>query len=123
MRPGDALAVALVMAIALILAFGLRQLAHGHEANQPDAAWFNSLQQPHSGIHCCGDADCRAYDERSEVRINDGIYAILYKGEWLPIAESKFLERADNPTGHLVACVHDVADTGFVLCAVKATGT
>ena len=114
--------------IALLVFFAAMVLiteifsAHGHEANQPDAAWFNSLQQPNSSIHCCGEADCRAYDERTEVRINDGVYAIFHKGEWLPIEAKRFIETS-NPTGHFVACVHDIGDTGYVLCAVKGTGT
>ena len=96
--------------------------AFGHDASQPDAEWFNSLKQPQTGISCCDVADCRAYDN-SEIRITDGIYHVLHRGEWLDVPAGKIVERPDNPTGHFVACVHDFGDTALVLCAVKGTGT
>src|ERR1044072_1180791 len=95
--------------------------AHSHEANEPEAPWFNSLRQPQSGVQCCSMHDCRAYDERTEVRIENGVYAVLHNGEWLQVPASKIIERFDNPTGHFVACVYDLGGSGgaLVLCAVK----
>jgi hypothetical protein len=103
------------VALFCLIAFA----AHGHEASEPEAAWFNSLRQPATGMECCQSThDCREYDERTEVRIENGVYALLHRGEWLPVPEVRFIDRADNPTGHLVACVHDFGFGGGLWCSV-----
>jgi len=115
---------ALVAFLIFVLCWGITPIAYGHEANESEASWFNSLRNPNTGILCCLVHDCRAYDERTEVRIEGGLYAVLHNGIWLQVPASKIIERADNPTGHFVACVHDIGGyDAVVLCAVKGTST
>ena len=98
--------------------------AYGHDASEADAEWFNSLHQPGTGIECCGSThDCRAYDERTEVQITEGIYHVRHDGEWVEIPANRIIENVANPTGSFVACIHGHAGTTWVLCAVKGTGT
>lgn len=110
------------LAFGVVFGMWLRT-ALGHDANEPDAAWFNSLEQPQTHINCCGsDKDCRAYDD-ADVDLHDGEFWVRYKNEWLPVPKEKLIDRYDNPTGHFVACVHEMDMGPLVLCAVRGMGT
>lgn len=108
-----------LLAIVLVV---IASQAFGHDASEPDAAWFNSLEQPQTHINCCGsDHDCRAYDD-ADVAIRDGVYYVHFRQEWLEVPKARMVDRTDNPTGHFVACVHDMGAGPLVLCAVRGTG-
>lgn len=83
--------------------------AWAHEAEEPEAAWFNSLKTE-SGISCCDQHhDCDYLDSDQYTDGDEpGSYKVRFQGEVVPVPASAVLRR-DNPTGHAVMCVmfHD----------------
>ncbi|MDR3536733.1 MAG: hypothetical protein P4L71_09565, partial [Acetobacteraceae bacterium] len=47
------------------------------------APWFNSLQQPGSGISCCSIADCR----RTDSRVAGDHYEVMIDGQWRAVPQ------------------------------------
>src|SRR5271165_6605648 len=86
------------------------------DADPSLAPWFNSLQQPGSGISCCSIADCRPVD----YRVVGDHYEVFIQGQWLPVPPDKVLTRADNPTGRAVVCWTKV---NGILCFVRGPET
>lgn len=76
--------------------------------------WYKSLKVPGTGVSCCDISDCRGLDS-DELRVNEGRYEILFRGEWRPVDENRVLSRPDNPTGGAVACI---SPGGFAYCLV-----
>jgi hypothetical protein len=77
------------------------------------APWFNSLQQPGSGISCCSIADCR----RTDSRIVGDHYEVMIDGEWRAVPPSAVVDRDDNPTGRAVVCYTPARG---IMCFIKA---
>ena len=62
--------------------------------------WFESLEQPVTGLPCCSKSDCRV----TQARATNAGYDALIEGDWVAIPSQSILSRADNPTGHAVVC-------------------
>jgi hypothetical protein len=77
------------------------------------APWFNSLQQPGSGISCCSIADCR----RTDSRYAGDHYEALVDGQWRAVPPQFVVERQDNPTGRAVVCYTPARG---IMCFIKA---
>jgi hypothetical protein len=77
------------------------------------APWFNSLQQPRTGISCCSIADCR----RTDARLAGDHYEALVDGQWRAVPPEAVVERADNPTGRAVVCY---TPSRGIMCFIKA---
>jgi hypothetical protein len=77
------------------------------------APWFNSLQQPRTGISCCSIADCR----RTDSRLAGDHYEALIDGQWRPVPPEAVVERTDNPTGRAVVCYTPARG---IMCFIKA---
>lgn len=88
--------------------------ALAHEQGEPYADWYNSLSRQ-DGAHCCGTADCRTRVLKLK-RLGDGAEVTLADGRTLPVEPKAILQRQDNPTGDVVACV--VANT--VICLIRS---
>jgi hypothetical protein len=80
------------------------------------APWFQSLQQPGTGISCCSVSDCRP----TEYRTTGDHYEALIENKWIAIPPEKVLQRTDNPVGRAVVCWRP--STG-VMCFVRSTET
>jgi hypothetical protein len=102
----------------LPLFFGLLALPASSRAEPPPDAspawspWFNSLRDPHTGMSCCSEADCR----RTTARIRDGHYEAFIDNRWVAIPPEKVLDHETNPTGEAVVCWSPVAG---ILCFVR----
>jgi hypothetical protein len=80
------------------------------------APWFESLQQPGTGMSCCSIADCR----QTDFRIQDGHYQALIEGQWRVVPPQVVLERMDNPTGRAVVCYSPYRG---IMCFIKGPET
>ena len=93
-------------------------LSHSQAAPPPNtdmslAPWFNSLQQPGSGISCCSVADCR----RTDSRYAGDHYEAFVDEQWRAVPPGAVVERQDNPTGHAVVCYTPARG---IMCFIKA---
>lgn len=77
------------------------------------APWFNSLQQPGSGISCCSIADCR----RTQSRLSGDHYEVFIDDQWKAVPPNAVVDRQDNPTGHAVVCYTPARG---IMCFIKA---
>jgi hypothetical protein len=80
------------------------------------APWFQSLQQPGTGMSCCSMADCR----QTDFRILDGHYQAMIEGEWRVVPPEVVLQRTDNPTGRAVVCYSPYHG---IMCFIKGPET
>jgi hypothetical protein len=80
------------------------------------APWFQSLQQPRTGMSCCSIADCR----QTDFRIQDGHYQAMIEGQWRTVPPEVVVERADNPTGRAVVCYTPYRG---IMCFIKGPET
>ena len=115
MRPSGmtCLATFCVSATLIALAPDHPRAAPPPDADMSLAPWFNSLQQPGSGISCCSIADCRRTDSRDA----GDHYEAFVDGQWRPVPPSAVVERQDNPTGHAVVCYTPARG---IMCFIKA---
>ena len=86
------------------------------DADMSLAPWFQSLQQPGTGMSCCSIADCRPTD----FRILNGHYQALIEGDWHDVPPEVVLERMDNPTGRAVVCYTPYRG---IMCFIKGPET
>ncbi len=86
------------------------------DADPSLAPWFQSLQQPGTGMSCCSVADCRPTDYRT---VGDH-YEAWIEDRWIAVPNAKILRRVDNPTGRAVVCWSPQAG---ILCFVRAAET
>jgi len=84
----------------LCLFTGLAAARPPEGADMSLAPWFQSLQQPGTGMSCCSIADCRP----SEFRIANGSYEAWVAGEWKVVPPEVILRRTDHPTGSAIVC-------------------
>ena len=92
-----------------------------HAAPPPNAdpalaPWFQSLQQPGTGVSCCSISDCRPTDFRT----SGDQYEALIEEKWIRIPPEKILQRSDNPVGRAIVCW---TPTRGVMCFVRGTET
>jgi hypothetical protein len=93
--------------LALVLAGGATAAPPlGADPESPLGHWYNSLQQPHSGISCCTLADCRPVIEK----LGAGHYWVFI-GKQFELAPNRWIEVPDdavlhvrNDAGQPVAC-------------------
>jgi hypothetical protein len=78
------------------------------------AQWFQSLQQPDTGVSCCSIADCRPVDSR----VGPAGYEVFLEDEWQPVPKEKILEGKHNPLGRAVVCSSQAMG---ILCFVRGT--
>jgi hypothetical protein len=108
-----------------LIALLTSSMAHARPPANPDPAlapWFQSLQQPGTGISCCSIADCRPTDYRTngdlyEVLIAPGTFDIA-EPTWLSVPHDKVLQRTDNPVGRAVVCW---TPSRGIMCFVRGT--
>ena len=106
-------------ALAAAAVLSLPDLSQARPPANPDPAlapWFESLQQPDSGVSCCSIADCRPTEFRT---VGDHFEALIEE-KWLPVPPEKVLQRTDNPVGRAVVCW--TPDRG-IMCFVRGTET
>lgn len=65
-------------------------------------AWFESLQNPATGISCCGQSDGHIMDMK-DVRNDGSAWQVRVNGAWVNVPPEAVLDRVDNPTGSFVA--------------------
>lgn len=102
---------AIWVALAILPAVALA--APPPNADMSLAPWFNSLQQPRSGISCCSIADCR----RTDARLAGDHYEAFVDGAWRPVPPEAVVDRQDNPTGRAVVCY---TPGRGIMCFIKA---
>jgi hypothetical protein len=72
-----------------------------------------------SGVSCCSPtSDCQMIDYETDA---DGRYWIIAEGKRIQVPPDKILQRADNPTGRGVACLHRYDGHPVVRCFVRAS--
>jgi hypothetical protein len=92
-------------------------MAHAHDAEEPDAEWYNSLKSPY-GVGCCAqDHDCEIVDDDYRGGPVPGSYIVKWHGREVTVPPRAVLKRSDNPTGHPVLCMHYSVPQCFVLPA------
>lgn len=64
-------------------------------------AWFESLQNPATGISCCGHSDGHVMDLKDVRNKGDG-WQVRIDGAWVDVPAAAVLNRVDNPTGGFV---------------------
>ncbi len=89
---------------------------HAHPAEDPNAAWYQSLRTA-AGTTCCSLADCKETDYRI-TRAGD-VEALTEAGDWVEVPPDKILKRTENPTGYAVMCY---TPSFGVLCFVLPAG-
>jgi hypothetical protein len=80
------------------------------------APWFQSLQQPGTGMSCCSIADCRPTDYRT----SGNHFEAWVDYRWIPIPPERVLQRTDNPVGRAIVCWRPSIG---VMCFVRAAET
>jgi hypothetical protein len=96
----------------------------GADLASPEAVWFQSLKQPHTGASCCDISDCRKVPTREAGDHWEFLADVKEFGgngdnRWHVIPEDKWLRHKTNPTGETVVCW----DPRFgVMCAIKPAG-
>ncbi len=80
------------------------------------APWFQSLQQPGTGMSCCSISDCRPADYRT----SGDHFEAWVDHRWIPIPPEKVLQRTDNPVGRAIVCWRPSIG---VMCFVRAAET
>ena len=105
-----------VLAIAALLLADEASAQPPANADPALAPWFQSLQQPGTGMSCCSISDCRTTDYRTK----GDHYEALIEDRWQGIPDDKVLQRTDNPTGRAVVCW---TRTRGIMCFVRGTET
>ena len=106
----------------IFVAMLLLLLPRAIQARPPDGAdmslapWFQSLQQPGTGMSCCSMADCRP----SDFRISNGAYEAFVGGQWRAVPPEVILRRTDNPTGSAIVCYSPVRG---IMCFIRGPET
>lgn len=119
-------------AVALLLVLASSAIAAPPSGVDPDSEtsrWYQSLTVPNTGGSCCSVADCRHYPVSSAAG-PDGAphYTVLFQGVWLPVPKEAVLDRVDNPTGAVIACINphyygDGEPKPNVICLIRSAGT
>ena len=111
-------AAALVAAFLLAPALA-RDLGQYEHVSPTIRSWFKSLRNPHNGVWCCDESDCK----RTEQRIaGDHYEALAPDGQWLPIPADKIVHTDGNPTGEPVLCAMKIDGTWRIYCFVPGGG-
>jgi hypothetical protein len=105
-----------ILAVIFCLFAGIAAANPPEGADGSMAPWFQSLQQPGTGMSCCSVADCRPTDFRS----SGNHYEAMVNGEWHEVLADKVIHRAENPTGRAIVCWTPVHG---ILCFVPGPET
>jgi hypothetical protein len=100
----------------LLLLAAVSHAAPPENADPALAPWFQSLQQPGTGVSCCSISDCRPTDYRT----SGDQYEALIEEKWIRIPPEKILQRSDNPVGRAIVCWRPSIG---VMCFVRGTET
>jgi len=123
MGPVSVSASILAVTVALLAGHSI-QAAPPPNADPALAPWFQSLQQPGTGISCCSISDCRPTEFRTkgdlyEVLIAPGTFDVTDQ-RWLTVPPDKILQRTDNPVGRAVVCWRPSLG---IMCFIRGTET
>ncbi len=111
--PREIVKVILLLAIAAAMIFAmLESCASAHDADEPFAAWYNSLKQNGTDISCCSQHDCQEVDYRIGPSAK---YQAWIENGWVDIPEDRVLTR-DNPVGRGILCRSQ--STGTIWCFI-----
>jgi hypothetical protein len=113
--------------VAAIAALFVWHSTHAQPPPNADPAlspWFQSLQQPGTGVSCCSISDCRPTEFRTqgdlyEVLIAPGTFDVTDE-KWLTVPPDKVLQRTDNPVGRAVVCWRP---SRGIMCFIRGTET
>jgi hypothetical protein len=105
-------------------------IAVAHPPPNADPAlheWFESLKQPHTGVGCCAESDCRILTN-DQWRTTQNGYQIRVRRFWINVPPDKVLQHQPNPTGSAVACYREGYGPPtpahiFIYCFVRSTET
>lgn len=93
----------------------------GADPDSEIAHWYQSLEQPQTGMSCCSAADCRNVDYKTvgdhyEVYIDKKTFGEDAPDAWVRVPDKNIIRR-ENPTGSAVACWY----VNQVLCFVESS--
>ncbi|HUA76496.1 MAG TPA: hypothetical protein VMA86_02420 [Acetobacteraceae bacterium] len=104
--------------LALLMANGAAAAPPlGADPESPLGHWYNSLEQPHSGISCCSLADCRPVQEKlgaNHYWVFIGKQFEKSPNIWIEVPDDEVLH-VHNDAGQPVACW---APASGILCFV-----
>jgi hypothetical protein len=108
-------------AAAMLICLGPWSIqAAAHDPSEPNAAWYKSLRSNRGEACCTAHRDCETVSKYRQSLVPGG-YEALWHGEWARVDPSAVLNRADNPTGLPVLCVHYLDGHPIARCFIRPT--